>query len=145
MWFASTAGLTRYDGIEFTTYKCNELTFKAGSCIKEDFYGRIWYENFDGNLFYVFNDKLNPLKQLKALKYIPYGLTSKHLLAVELYGIAVYDLKTLKKIKFVRTKLKNIVHSTSTNHNFYYLEENKLYRLDSQLKVTKIVKYMTKS
>ncbi len=145
MWFASTAGLTRYDGVEFTTFKCDELTFKAGSCIREDKYGRIWYENFDGNLFYVFNNKLNPLKQLKVLKYIPYGLTNKHLLAIELYGIAVYDLKTLKKIKFIPVKLKKIGHSASTKHNFYYLAENKLHQLDSQLKVTKIVLTSTKT
>ena len=46
-------GLYRYDGKNYTSYTLEEQTSKSGSGITEDIYGRIWYSNFDGYIYYV--------------------------------------------------------------------------------------------
>ena len=73
MWFASGKGLCRYDGNNIKTYTSDLLTSKAGSCIQEDAYGRIWYENFDGYLYYIENEKVVALPQAKKVGYYRYG------------------------------------------------------------------------
>ena len=62
MWLASGKGLCRYDGNFTKTFTADFQTSKSGSCIQEDKFGRIWYENFDGFLYYVQNQKINALK-----------------------------------------------------------------------------------
>lgn len=58
IWIATDNGLCRYDGVHYKSYICDGMSSKAGSYIKEDRKGRVWYANFDGNLFYVENDTL---------------------------------------------------------------------------------------
>lgn len=58
IWIATNEGLCKYDGIHFTSYHNAFMSSKAGSFIKEDKHGRIWYCNFDGRIFYVENDSL---------------------------------------------------------------------------------------
>jgi hypothetical protein len=63
IWIASEEGLTKYDGIHFKNYSTPHMSSKSGSYIKQDGQGRIWYGNFDGQLFYVENDSLRPLEK----------------------------------------------------------------------------------
>ena len=79
MWFASNAGLTRYDGFEYKTYTSTAQTSTPGSSIVEDKFGRIWYENFDGYLYYIQNDSLHALLQNDPIQYLPITLTQKYL------------------------------------------------------------------
>lgn len=58
IWIASEDGLCRYDGKYFKPYHNALMSSKAGSYIKEDQQGRIWYGNFDGRIFYVEHDSL---------------------------------------------------------------------------------------
>lgn len=58
IWIASEDGLCRYDGKYFKSYHNAFMSSKAGSYIKEDQKGRIWYGNFDGRIFYVEHDSL---------------------------------------------------------------------------------------
>lgn len=58
IWIASEAGLSRYDGTNFKTFYSSQMSSKSGSYIKEDNKHRIWYSNFDGQLFYIENDSL---------------------------------------------------------------------------------------
>lgn len=125
MWFASGKGLCRYDGNFTKTYTSEFQTSKSGSCIQEDIYGRIWYENFDGFLYYVENDELKALQQSKPLGYFRYGITKKHVLVLESDGVRFYDLKTLKPIKKVALKIKYL--------SFVYNSSDKLYILDDKL------------
>ena len=63
MWIAGGQGLSKYDGRRFTTYSSDSQTLKSGSNIQEDKYGRIWYANFDGYIYYVENDSLKAFRQ----------------------------------------------------------------------------------
>lgn len=96
MWFATNDGLCRYNGTAFKSYSSEEQTSKAGSGIDEDRYGRIWYSNFDGYLYYVANGRLNSLKQDKPTGYLKYALTNNYLYVSSKDGVDVYLLKDLK-------------------------------------------------
>ena len=95
MWFATGKGLCRYDGSVFKTYTSDTQTSKSGSCINEDSFGRIWYCNFDGYLYYVEDGKLKNLPQKESIGYIKYGIIKDKLFLIQTKSIAVYDLKTL--------------------------------------------------
>lgn len=136
IWFTSATGLCRYDGFEFKTYQCEEQTSSSGSSIKEDIFGRIWYENFDGYLYYVKNDTLKALKQNKPIGYLPIGMTKKHLFVMQEHGIDVFELSTLIKIKTIKISTINIQHSISNKNHFYYLNQNSLYAIDDNLTIT---------
>ena len=61
IWCTSEIGLLRFNGKSFKLFENNCSLSKSGSYIKEDPYGRIWYQTFDGYFFYTEN---NNLKQL---------------------------------------------------------------------------------
>ena len=102
MWFGTGKGLCRYDGNNFKTFSANFQTSKSGTNITEDMYGRIWYTNFDGFLYYVKDQKLEALPQEKALGFFKYGIIKNELFLVQPNAVFVYDLKTLK----IKKKIK---------------------------------------
>lgn len=136
IWLATNAGLTRYDGFEFKTYQCNEQTSTSGSSIKEDAFGRIWYENFDGYLYYVENDTLKALQQNTPIGYIPIGITKKHLFVMQKNGVDVYDIRSLKKIKTIEISTLNAQHSAVNQTYFYCIINQTLHKIDDQLNYT---------
>ncbi|MCC6186301.1 MAG: histidine kinase [Chitinophagaceae bacterium] len=135
VWFATDAGLSRYDGFEFKTYKCVEQMSTSGSCIKEDIKGRIWYENFDGRLFYVFKDSMYILPKESIFNYYPFGIAQKHVINFQQEGIdvhSIHDLKLKKQIPI--TQAGNFLLATaSVANDFYFLKDNRLWQLDSGL------------
>lgn len=130
MWFASGKGLCRYDGNFTKIFTADFQTSKSGSCIQEDKYGRIWYENFDGFLYYVQNDKLKSLSQNKPMGYFRYGITDNHLAVVEVDGVRFYDLKTLKSQKKILIKF-NYLQFVYNKEDTLYIFDDKLYEVDT--------------
>ena len=96
IWIANNEGLTRYDGFEFTTYIHSSQTSRSGNQVREDKYGRIWYKNFDGYLYYVHNDSLQPLNQHTPIGNTEYAILNDRLLVLQREGVDYYDLKTLQ-------------------------------------------------
>jgi len=136
IWVTTNAGLTRYDGFEFKTYQCEEQTSTSGSSIKEDVLGRIWYENFDGYIYYVENDTLKSLQQNTPVGYVPIGITKQHLFVIQKTGVDVYDLRSLKKIKTILIATYNTQNSSSNDSSFYCLIDYTIYKIDANLRVT---------
>lgn len=58
IWISTNSGLCRYNGQSFQYYSHPQLKAKATGGIQEDAFGRIWVNNFVGQLFYVSNDSL---------------------------------------------------------------------------------------
>ena len=78
---ATEEGLLKYNGKYFKSYHHTNLHSKAGSRIKEDNLGRIWYQTFDGFLFFVdTNDQLNTFTQKENLGFVNYHFTNQHLI-----------------------------------------------------------------
>jgi hypothetical protein len=137
VWIASNEGLHKYDGVSFETYYCNEQTSMAGSCINEDIFGRIWYENFDGYLYYFQKGKLKALSQKLTTQYIPYALNSYFIYVFQKKGIDVFDIKTLEPVKTILLgKRKSEACAASTN-SFYYLNGQNLVKLNKFNQVVK--------
>jgi hypothetical protein len=136
IWLASNDGLTRYDGFEYKSYKNEEQTSFPGSCIKEDKFGRIWYENFDGFLYYVQNDSLIALNNKATTGgFIPFVITSNHLFIVQINGVDCYNLETLKKEKFIEIEFTNAQHSTELKDQFYFIANGTLFQINSKLEL----------
>lgn len=121
MWFATGKGLCRYDGKNTKIFTADFQTSKSGSCITEDAFGRIWYCNFDGYLYYVEKESIKALKQPTALGYFRFGIIKNELFLIQLNSVLVYDLKTLqiKHKHFIADK--QIRFCYTTKENFYVL------------------------
>lgn len=131
MWFATGKGLCRYDGNNFKTFTADFQTSKSGSCIVEDAFGRIWYANFDGFLYYVEKGNLKALSQKTSRGYYRFGIVKDELFLIQPNGVFVYDLKTLKvKYKHVIND-KQIRFCFATKEKFYVLGDY-LYEIGNE-------------
>lgn len=96
VWMVTQEGLCRYDGYRFVSYHNRKQTSMAGSHLSQDVFGRIWYENFDGYLYYVENDSLKALNAQQPIGFSNYALTERSLMVISEKGLDVYDLQTLR-------------------------------------------------
>lgn len=137
MWMTSNAGLFRYDGFEHTIYRSSQQTSLPGGSIEFDQYGRVWYENFDGFLYYVQEETLHALpNQSSPMGFVPYGLTAKHLFVVQKKGVDVFDLQTLQLLKTIPISIEEPEHATVLGNNFYLISEGVIYRIDESFQLT---------
>ncbi len=58
IWIACDAGLFRYDGTQFKKYSSRLENARSVSELKFDKLGRLWCQNFSGQIFYVKGDSL---------------------------------------------------------------------------------------
>jgi len=123
MWFATSKGISKYDGSKFTSYSSQEQSSVAGSTISEDQFGRIWYCNFDGFLYYVENGKLLPLNQPETIGYYKYGIIGNLLYLIQKNKILIYDLKSLKPVASHKIEGENIFFTFSDDEKFYVLAD----------------------
>jgi hypothetical protein len=131
MWFATGKGLCRYDGNDFKLFTADFQTSKSGSCIAEDKYGRIWYANFDGFLYYVEKGFLKALPQETSLGYFRFGIINNELFLIQPGAVLVYDLKSLKIKANHEIKDKQIRFCYATAEKFYVLGDY-LYELGNK-------------
>ena len=131
MWFATGKGLCRYDGKHTKTFTADFQTSKSGSCIAEDAFGRIWYCNFDGYLYYVEKESIKALKQPSSLGYFRFGIIRNELYLIQLNAVLVYDLKTLQLKHKHSISDKQIRSCYATKDNFYVFGEY-LYELGAK-------------
>ena len=137
MWFATGEGLSKYDGTKFSSYTTKKQTSKSGSNIIEDEFGRVWYINFDGYLYYVQNNQLFSFKQENSIGYYEFGIIDNKLFTIQKNFIEVFDLKNLKllkKIKFDNTLFK----ATHLSKKHFYVFTNQLLKIDANLNCTAI-------
>ena len=74
IWLATEEGLIKYNGVDFKTYSHPDLHSKSGSNIKEDVLGRVWYQTFDGYLYYVNSkDELETFSQTNNIGFVNFG------------------------------------------------------------------------
>lgn len=59
VWIGTSAGLFNYDGSEFKSFKNSNQNSRAVSNIRIDVDGKVWCQNFSGQLFYVDGDSLH--------------------------------------------------------------------------------------
>ena len=126
IWLSTEQGLFRYDGKNYQNYALDEQTSKSGSCISEDKYGRIWYSNFDGYLYFIEKGQLKLFKPHIPIGYLKFGLINNSLFTVEEEGVIVYDLMTGKKKKSYLINQKKLNFTHSDGKNFYVFADELL-------------------
>ena len=129
IWIAGNEGLTRYDGFEFKTYYNPKQTSTAGNETKEDKFGRIWYKNFDGYLYYVKDDSLHALKQNATIGNSSYAILNDRLLVLQKDGIDIYDLASLRIIKTVPFDHTQTLSQLQYKDHFYIASSEALYKV----------------
>jgi len=137
IWIATDRGLCRYDGFEFKSFSSPDQTSKAGSNIKEDQWGRIWYTNFDGYLYYIEKGKLHGFPQNEPIGYASYGIDQHRLFVVQKAGIDVYDLRTNKRIKTISLNLSALCGTAMLKEGFV-VTTDKIYLIDRSLKLLQL-------
>jgi sensor histidine kinase YesM len=123
MWFATGKGLSKFDGISIKTFVTEKQTSKSGSGIQEDAFGRIWYQNFDGFLYYVEKDVLKTLENIESIGYFRFGIINNSLFVLQQNTVNIYDLKTLQLKKKIATNFKNYTFSIASETHFYVLDK----------------------
>jgi len=130
IWIAHDEGLSRYDGVNFKNYSSPFQSSKGGSCIREDLYGRIWYENFDGYFFYIEHDSLKALPDVKPVGFCRFGIIGNKLLTIQNKGIYIYNLHTLKLHKKIPINLTYYTSAECSNGRYYLIMTN-VFEFDS--------------
>lgn len=123
MWFATNKGICKYDGSKFISYTSDQQSSVAGSTISEDRYGRIWYCNFDGYLYYVENGKLRTFNQPETIGYFKYGIIQDDLYLIQKNKLLIYDLKTLKGAASHKIEGEKVYFTFSDDSHFYVLSD----------------------
>ena len=99
LWIGHDLGLSRFDGISFVDFHCQDQMSLSVTDLVEDSYGRIWCHNFNGQIFYAENEKLHLLKDYifeKEARFPRIVLFDDELVATSSKGLFVCNIKTLK-------------------------------------------------
>jgi sensor histidine kinase YesM len=138
IWIANNEGLSRYDGFEFITYYNDAQSSTPGSNLVEDRYGRIWYQNFDGYLYYHLDDSLHAFNHEKPLGYYPFGITDSILWLVGKDDVIAYHLEKLTELVRFENKSHLVYSSGSNGKNFYITSDSGIYSFSPGLSIKKI-------
>lgn len=138
IWLATDEGLCKYDGKKVITFQNVNQTSKSGSCIIEDKYGRIWYSNFDGKLFYVSDNKLHPFTKNKPFGYNKFGIVDNYLFTIEENKINIYDIRNFSLLKTIPINTYIGIVSHSSKENFYVIVNTDLYIISNKLTIKKL-------
>ncbi len=97
VWIGHELGLSRFDGMSFTSYHHPLQSSLAMSNLSEDSKGRLWSMNFDGQLFYIEHDRMHLFQDYKPdLNLSTFVIVNDELLAKSSKGLFVLDLNTNK-------------------------------------------------
>ncbi len=99
LWVAHNLGISRYDGISFTNFSHHAQSSLSVTDLIEDNYGRIWCHNFNGQIFYVQNDKMYYLEEYDFKKEVIFPrmvLYGNELVITSAHGLFICNTATLK-------------------------------------------------
>jgi len=136
IWMAAYEGLFRYDGYNAKPYRSPLQSSLPGSNVQIDRLGRVWYQNFDGFLYYVINEELHSLPQNQPIGFVSYGLSKDYVFVVQKKGIDIYNIENLQRIKTIDIDIKEAEHANFYKDNYFLFADDILYKVDSNLLLT---------
>lgn len=98
LWIANDFGVARYDGINCVYYSSPHQISLGCTDLVEDNYGRIWFHNFNGQIFYIKNETVTLLTSYnykKESNYPRMAMFHDKLVATSDSGLFILDTKTL--------------------------------------------------
>ncbi len=151
IWIAHNLGVSRYDGISFTSFSNPEETSISMTDLVEDRFGRIWCHNFNGQVFYIERDKMYSLKGYDLKKEVVFPrmiLLGDEMVVSSIAGLFICNTATMQS-RYVTLKersktlftgivsvcaLKDEVLAYGPNEWYLYKPGGSLLRLNSNLK-----------
>lgn len=133
IWFTSEEGLFRFNGTTFKNYKNEQQTSFSGTYLKEDKFGRIWYQTFDGLLYYFEENKLKQFQTVGTPYFFSFQISDKYIFTLEEKFFAVYDIRTLKLVKKIPKKAYIIQTATLFKGEMYYMFDQQLRKINNDL------------
>ncbi len=140
IWIGCDAGLFRYDGIRFKQYSYSKENGRSISELKFDFSGRLWCQNFTGQVFYVEGDSLRLFKDFsKELRIYPQFAVDKD------GNVWIATEKYLEKLdkKGKSLSRKTVLNSNKDSVSWYDItvnNKNEVYATSFQLGLCQILK-----
>lgn len=139
IWIGCDAGLFRYDGIRFKQYSYSKENGRSISELKFDFSGRLWCQNFSGQIFYIENDSLRLFKDFsKELRIYPQFAVDKD------GNVWIATEKYLEKLDKKGKSLlrKTVLNSNKDSVSWYDItvnNKNEIYATSFQLGLCQVV------
>ncbi|MCX8149780.1 histidine kinase [Thermaurantimonas aggregans] len=133
LWITTDEGIQRFDGNKFLSFIYTDNINKSGSCIQFDYRGRVWYQSFDGHLFYVENDTVKTLQHFKAKNFTTFRIIDSILTFYNGNSLVKVNLKTLNIIDQLflpNAEISSIVFFK----NSYYISGNGIFRINVDFK-----------
>lgn len=99
LWIASDLGVARFDGISYVHFSHPRQISLGCTNLLEDSNGRIWFNNFNGQIFYIDNEAVSLIDAYdytKERNFPRMVLLRDQLLATSDKGLFVLDTKSLK-------------------------------------------------
>ncbi|MCC7297609.1 MAG: histidine kinase [Bacteroidia bacterium] len=124
IWITTDNGLYRYDGFEYKNYSSLSMSSKAGSYLQEDKFGRIWYSNFDGMIFYVENDSLKhfTIPELASVANEFVVLENNIIIKKRGNSLGIYDITSHKLKKEIQ--VSNLYYQIYKSHDLVNASDN---------------------
>jgi hypothetical protein len=105
IWVGHSLGVSRYDGRVFRHFNSDEQTGLGMSRLHEDRQGRIWCHNFNGQIFYIENERMHLLKEYDPSReshFPDITIIDSEFIATSNRGIFVCNTYTMKS-RFIST------------------------------------------
>ncbi len=133
IWVSHTLGTSRYDGRNFMHFSSPDQTTTGTSGICEDKQGRIWFYNFNGQLFYVEHEKMKlfepyNIKQEQSYPAIV-SLDSEIIVTTE-RGLFVCNTATMKGRYYFTKDSSMIARSVCVFRDHVLAGVEKIFRYD---------------
>ena len=123
-WIATETGMYKYDGVLLR--KVN-LHFNTGAHnIQIDRFNRVWFQDFDGHIYYYEDKKLTQLSNYKLKGYYKYQITNDVLYLPLQNHFAAIDLKTLKGRNLPHHITRELKETFVLKNELGYIIENKI-------------------
>jgi two-component sensor histidine kinase len=138
VWLTTGDGLCRYDGFEYKTFYSKTLSSKGGNQPKQDAFGRIWYMNFDGRLYYIEKNKIQNFNTKSAANYSQYGIVGNQIWYASLNEINIFELKDLSLIKKIPMPAARGLAHGNTAFMVSSDEKNEILSINTRFETQKI-------
>lgn len=138
IWVGDNLGVRRYDGLSFKAFTNVSQSSLSMSDFTEDGEGRIWCHNFNGQIFYIENEKMHLLDAYdftKEKNYPRIVSCGDQIIATSSTGLFVCDTKTLH-CKYIYTNNAGTTSLTLIDNKVVLYGNNKwfVYEKGEQLK-----------
>ena len=95
VWVAHELGVSRYNGVTFRNFHHPLQSSLGSSNLIEDAYGRIWYRNFNGQIFYIEGERVHKLQANTPDNYfLPFVILGDELLTRSESSLFIYNIRT---------------------------------------------------